>query len=66
MTASDRTISERLASYGVTHGAAGANGRLLSYGGRSLGFAHSDQAVALLDLLDSLPTPATPPDGEGR
>lgn len=66
MTASDQTISERLASYGVTHEAAGANGRLLSYRGRGLGFAHSDQAVALLDLLDSLRTPTTPPDGEGR
>lgn len=48
------TISDRLARYGVTHQAAGANGRYLSFRGRGMGYAHSDQAVVLLELLDSL------------
>lgn len=51
---SDATISDRLESYGITHETAGANGRLLNYRGKSIGFAHSDQAVALLGLLDDL------------
>lgn len=50
----DLTISDRLARYGIAHEAAGANGRLLSHQGRSIGFAHSDQAVNLLELLDGL------------
>lgn len=50
----DLTISDRLARYGITHEAAGANGRLLSHKGRSIGFAHSDHAVNLLELLDGL------------
>ena len=55
----DLTISERLASYGITHVQARANGRLLSYRGRGLCYAHSDQAETLLDLLDNLCAKAT-------
>jgi hypothetical protein len=48
------TITARLARYGVTHQEAGANGRLLFYRGRSMAYAHADQAEALLDLLDGM------------
>jgi hypothetical protein len=54
MTEADQTISDRLARYGVTHQAAGAGGRLLYFKGRGMGYAHSDQAEALLDLLDTV------------
>lgn len=63
MTASE-TISDRLASYGITHEAAGANGRLLSHQGRSVGFAHSDQAVSLLELLDGITRNRDEAEGE--
>lgn len=54
MTEAEQTITERLARYGVTHQPAGANGRLLYFNGRGMGYAHADQAEALLELLDTL------------
>jgi hypothetical protein len=53
MAKDNRTISERLAAYGVNHEAAGHSRRLLTWSDRPIGLADSAEATALLQLLDA-------------